>query len=876
MATPDRKPGVPPQWVDKLLEWLCTPELLEEVLGDLHERYYLRVQKEGVKKARSGYWREVLAYLRPSIFRRKSLQYSHPTITDMLRNYFNIARRNIYRNKAYSLINVLGLALGITGAILIFTLVKYHLSFDTFHTEKDRIYRVTTEFHQEEIAYDQGVPQPIGKALRDDYTFAEKIAMVYSNSDWLVSIPSAEDDKKFKEAVAFAEPEFFDMLDFPLIQGDKNTILTKPNTAIVTERIAEKFFGDQNPIGQMIRVHNKLEFRVTGVLRDLPINTDRRDEIYVSYSNLKDHNEWLAGDSWQGVAGGMHCFMLLKPDVLPSDVDKAFPELSKKYYNERDAEIYQFKLQPISDIHFNPDLGGYIAKKNLWALSLIGLFLIITACVNFINLATAQALRRAKEIGVRKVLGSKRGQLFWQFIAETALITTLALVLAFVIAQSVLPYLNQLLDIQLQINIFQDVYLLIFLLFLLLVVIVLSGSYPGLIMAGFQPVLALKGKLSQKHAGGFSLRRGLVVTQFVISQLLIIGTIVIANQMRYSRQADMGFTKDAIVMLPVPEKEEPTISAFDSEISQLASVEKLTLCSDAPASEGWASVTVRYGSRTEIENFDITVKAGDHQYVPTFNLQLIAGRNLLPSDTVREFLINETAVRRFGKHSPEDVIGKKIQIGLNNSKGTIVGVVKDFHNTSFHEAIAPLCITTSTKWYYNCAVKINPANLPSTLSALETSWKEVFPNHIFEYNFLDEQIARFYEADSMIFRLIQIFASIAIIIGCLGLYGLISFMAAQKTKEVGVRKVLGASLPSILWLFGQEFTRLLILAFVIAAPLAWWVMQNWLENFIYRIEIGVGIFALAIAATFLIAILTVSFQSVRAALANPVDSLRNE
>ena len=869
------KNTIPPQWSVKLLRFLLKDEYLEEIQGDMEERFQDNLEQFSANKAKRLYAWDTLKLFRPMLIRELKRDYRLNHMA-MFQNYFKIGWRNLLNHKGYALINVLGLTLGITGAILIFTLVKYHLSFDTFHAEKDRIYRVTSEFHQEEISREANVPQPMGKALRDDYTFAEKIAMVYSDSDLLVSTPSSEDNKKFKETVAFVEPEFFDILDFPLIQGDKNTILTEPNTVIITERIAEKFFGDKNPIDQIIRLQNKWDYRITGVLQDLPINTDRRDEIYLSYSNLKDYNSWLAGDSWRGVAGGMHCFMLLKPEVRPSEVNKVFPELSKKYYNERDAEIYQFKLQHISDIHFNPDLGGYLAKKNLWALSLIGLFLIITACVNFINLATAQALRRAREIGLRKVLGSKRGQLFWQFITETAIITMLALVLAFALAQLLLPYLNQLLDIRLQINIFQDVYLLIFLPILLLVVILLSGSYPGLIMAGFQPVLALKGKLSQKHAGGFSLRRGLVVTQFVISQLLIIGTIVIANQMSYSRETDMGFTKDAIVMLSVPEKEKSTIGAFNSEISQLAGVEKVAFCSRAPASEGWASVTVRFGSRTENENFDITVKAGDHQYVPTFGLQLVAGRNLQPSDTVREFLINETAVKRFGEQSPQDVVGKRMRIGLNNSEGTIVGVVKDFHNTSFHETIAPLCITTSTKWYSSCAIKINLDNLQFTLSALETSWKEVFPNHVFEYSFLDEQIVRFYETDNMIFRLIQIFTSIAIVIGCLGLYGLISFMAAQKTKEVGVRKVLGASLSSILWLFGQEFTRLLILAFVIAAPLAWWVMQNWLENFTYRIEIGAGIFTLALAATFLVAMLTVSFQSIKAALANPVDSLRSE
>jgi cell division protein FtsX len=561
---------------------------------------------------------------------------------------------------------------------------------------------------------------------------------------------------------------------------------------------------------------------------------------------------------------------------MPSVVDEAFSGLSKKYYNERDAKMFQFKLQPISHIHFDPDLGGYVAKKNLWALSLIGLFLIIAACVNFINLATAQALGRSREIGVRKVLGGQRTQLFWQFIAETALIAMLALVSAFALAQLALPYVNHLLDIQLQINISQDVSLLTFLAILLAAVIFLSGSYPGLVLAGFQPVLALKGKIMQRHVGGFSLRRGLVVTQFAISQLLIIVTIVIANQMRYSAQADMGFTKDAIVMFPVPEKEKAKISSLNSEISRIAGVDKMTFCSRAPASPSWASVTVRFDSRTENEAFDITVKAGNDQYVSTFDLDIIAGRNLQASDTVREFLLNETAVKKFGVNSLEDVIGKRMQIGLSNRKGIVVGVLKDFHNNSFHETIDPLCVTTSNDWYSNFAVKINPADLSATLGAIEVIWKKTFPEHVYKYEFLDEQIARFYKLDHIILHLIQVFAGISIIICCLGLYGLVSFMAAQKTKEVGVRKILGASTQSILWLFGKEFTRLLTLAFAIAAPLAWWVMSKWLENFAYRIEIGTWIFVLAIAATFLVAMMTVGYQSLKAAFANPVDSLRNE
>jgi putative ABC transport system permease protein len=802
--------------------------------------------------------------------------YARGNAKPMIRNYFKVALRNLERNKAYALINVICLSLGITCAILIFTLVTYHLGFDTFHSRKDRVYRITTEFHQDGISREANVPQPIGKAFRDDYTFADEVAMVHSRPDWLVSIPSSESDAKFEENVAFAEPEFFNILDFPLLRGDKDNILTEPNTAIITARIAEKFFGDQDPINQVIRVQNKWDFKVTGILQDLPINTDRRDEIYLSYSNLKDYSSWLAGDSWQGVSGGMHCFVLLKPEVEPSEVDKALAGLSTKYYNERDAKIFRFKLQHLSDVHFNPELGGYVARKNLWALSLIGLFLIITACVNFINLATAQALRRCKEIGVRKVLGSQRGQLFWQFITETAMITMLALALAVTLAQLALPYVNQLLDIQLRIDFFQDVYLLTFLPILIGVVIVLSGSYPGLVLAGFQPDLALKGKVSQQHVGGFSLRRGLVVTQFAIAQLLIVGTLVIANQMRYSSQADMGFLKDAIVMLPVPERERSTISTLDSEFSRTPGIERVSFCSDAPASGGWASVTVRFDSRTENEDFDITVKAADDQYVSTFGLEVMAGRNLYPSDTVREFLLNETAVKKLGMGSPEEAIGKRIQVGLNNSEGEIVGVVKDFHNNSFHETIDPICITTSNNWYFTCAVKINPANLSSALAAIEGTWKKAFPNHVYEYDFLDEQIARFYELDHMILRLIQAFAGIAIIICCLGLYGLVSFMVVQKTKEVGVRKVLGASVQNITWLFGREFVRLLLIAFAIAAPLAWWVMSHWLETFAYRIGIGAEIFIVAILITFTVAVIAVGYKSIVAALMNPVKALRSE
>lgn len=795
----------------------------------------------------------------------------------MLKNYFKIAYRNLQRSKAYTFINVCGLALGITCAILIFMLVRYHLSFDNFHTKSDRIYRLITEFHEETIVQENGVPSPLGKAFRNDFAFSEKTARVVTYDHQLISLPNSKDHLKFeeKEGLAYAEPEFFEIMNFPLLEGDKKTVLANPNSAILTEKLAIKYFGKSNAIGQTIRVNNGTNYKVTGILKDFPVTTDRRQEMYLSYENLKDENAWLAGDSWGGVYSGSQCFVLLKEGITQDIVEKALPAISKKYYSPKDAVTFQFKLQPLSDIHFNSELGGYMEKKNLWALAFIGIFLIVTACVNFINLATAQALSRSKEIGVRKVLGSRKSQLFWQFIAETALITGFAVSIALILCYTILPYVNTLFESQLAISILSDTYLLAFLTGLTLIVTFCSGSYPGLILAGFQPIAALKGKFSQKNVGGFTLRRGLVVAQFAISQILIIGTIVIANQMRFSQKTDLGFKKDAIIMLPVPDNSISKMSTLRARISQLPGVENTTFCLAAPASESENSTKVKFDSRQEEELFSINLKYADDQYVPTFGLKIIAGRNIVPSDTVREFLVNEMMVKKFKLKSSEDIIGKKLSVDGGRRFVTIVGVVKDFHNSSFRQSIVPVGIVSRHQDYQNFAVNINAQSMIPTLESIEKLWSETYPEYVYKSEFLDDRIAKFYQLDNLMLQLIQAFAVIAIFIGCLGLYGLVSFMATQKTKEIGVRKVLGASIGNILWIFGKEFVRLLLIAFVIASPLAWWVMRGWLQEFQYKAEFGIGIFLAALAVTLFIAVVTVGYRSVSAALRNPVKSLNN-
>lgn len=793
---------------------------------------------------------------------------------------FKIGWRNLRRHKTYAAINIIGLSLGIACAILIFTLIEFHLSFDTFHHDKKDIYRVVTEFHDEKIDYSAAVPQPVGRAFRNDYAFAEKTARVVSYHDVLISLPGEKEVKKFREEdqVAFAEPSFFEIFDFPLAEGNPHTALSNPNSAILTRSIAKKYFGDQPAIGQRIRLQNKIDFTVTGVLKDIPVNTDRKQGIYLSYADLRTYSSWLASDSsWGGIYSGSMCFVRLRPSVTAEQVNRAlFPGFSKKYYQGRDAKIWRFRLQPLSDIHFNSDFDGYADKKYLWALAFIGLFLIITACVNFVNLATAQALQRSKEVGIRKVLGGLRSQLFWQFMAETTLITTFALLLAYGIAWLALPALNQLLNTRMALHLFSDWKLPVFLLLLSVLVIFLSGSYPALVLARFQPALALKNKLSQAHVGGFSLRRILVVTQFAICQALIIGTIVIASQMYYSKSIDLGFNKEAIVTLPIPIHDKTKMNTLRDQLASVAGVEKITLCHQPPASNSNDNTGVRYDTRTEDEHWGINMKNADDQYLSTFDLKLVAGRNFYPADTTREFVVNETFVKKLNLPSPQDVIGKRLSINGGSITAPIVGVVKDFHNYSLHNEIPAICIMPDYDRYQSCSMKINLANTRSALASFEKIWNSLYPDYLYSYYFLDDRLAEFYEMDKIMLTLVEVFAGIAIFIGCLGLYGLVSFMAVRKTKEIGVRKVLGAGLQHILWLFGKEFSRLILIAFFIAAPLAWYAMHQYLQDFKYRIPIGAGIFAMAILFTFLIAALTVGYRSLRSALANPVKSLRAE
>jgi predicted permease len=795
----------------------------------------------------------------------------------MFKTYFLTSWRHLLRNKGYAIINILGLSLGIACSILIFVLIRYHSSFDTFHPEADRIYRIITEFHDEGITRNAAVPVPVGKAFRSDYTFAEKVARVVYYPNMLVALPGRTPLGKFQEenGVAFAEPEFFDIFHFPTVEGSAQAAMADPYGALITQKLARKYFGDAEAVGQRIRFNNHIDYVVRGVLKDLPGNTDRKQEVYLSWASYRDFQPYLASDSsWGAVYGGAHCFIRLKPGVTPTQVEAAFPALSRKYYSPDDAKVYQFKLQPLRDIHFNTDLDGYADRRYLWAAGFIGLFLIVTASINFINLATAQALIRSREVGVRKVLGSEPLDVFRQFMLETGLITVIAVLLALGLAYLGLPTLNRLLKLHMEMNLFGSWTLGAYLLLILAVVVLLAGSYPGFVLARFQPIPALKGKLDQTNIGGFSLRRVLVVFQFSISQLLIIGCLVIARQIYYSEHADLGFVKDGVVTVPLPINDPVKARTLRTRFLDIPGVERVSLCFQPPASAGNNATDIQYENRPKPENWAISQKYADDQYVPLFGLRLVAGRNIYPSDTVDGFVINQTAVSKLQAGTAAELIGHRLTVD-GNVRAPIVGVIRDFNSFSFRGDMAPVIIYIHPSDNRTCAVLLQTGRAAAVLASMERIWNDTYPEYVYSHQFLDERIARFYELDDMLLGLIEFFAGIAIFIGCLGLYGLISFMAARKTKEIGVRKVLGAGTPQILWLFGRELGRLILIAFLVAAPTGWWCMHRYLDSFRYRITIGWGVFVPALLGTLLIATATVAYRSWRASSVKPVENLRS-
>jgi len=806
----------------------------------------------------------------------------------MIRNYFNIAWRNIRRNKVYAAINISGLAVGIAACLILFIVVEYELSYDKFQPKYDRIYHVAAKIKSAEgDGYGEGVPFPAYDALRVQFPDLTTGAM-FQNFNGQVTVLNSDDvnsasNKKFLEetGVFFSDPNFFSVFQYKWLAGSAG-VLKNPNTAVITKKMAEKYFGSwQDAMNKILKLDNAATVQVSGVLDNVPQNSDFPLGVVASYETMKAHPDTYGyTDRWGNVTSSFQAFMLLPPNVSAASVNKRLLAFSNEHYNADKKDIfktYQF-LQPLSDIHFNKQIGNFgdhiTSRTTLWTLSLIGIFIIIMACINFINLSTAQAVRRSREVGVKKVLGGTRVQLFRQLMGETFIIVMSAVLFAAIIAGICLPYIKNIASIQERLDLL-NMSTLLFMVIVIIVVTVLAGAYPSIVLSGFKPVLALKNKITSASIGGISIRRGLVITQFAISQVLITGTIIAISQMNYIRKADLGFNKEAILVLNSNVDSSVNIRqpAFKQKLLAIPGVRSVSFSSDVPSSESNSSGNFAYDHRPD-ENFEVYRKMADEDYFKTYGLEIIAGRPYSKSDTIKEVVVNETMVRKLGIKRPGDIIGHEMRLG--GQWRPIVGVVKDFKTNSLRETIKPLAIAERNKRYYYTGIKLNTLHLNEVTKRIEAAWNQFFPEYVYTPTFMDDRINEFYKQENQLSLLYKIFAAIAILISCLGLYGLVSFMAAQKTKEVGIRKVLGASVLNIIYMFSKEFTILILIAFAVAVPVAYYMMHNWLDNFAFRINITVWVFMLAIACSVAIAWITVGYKSIRAAMTSPVKSLRTE
>ncbi len=802
----------------------------------------------------------------------------------MLKNYFKTAFRNFQRNKSYALINTLGLAVGIAACFLIFLVVQFESSFDNFHPKKNSIYRVGTEFHnQDGVSYSAGVAFPVANGLRLDFPQIKKVASIYRNGGQITIEDPGNQEKKLQEDnFYYAEPQFFNIFNFPFLSGDAKTALNDPNSAVLTQATAEKYFGNwKNAIGKTIKYDNKTLFTVKGILQNVPHNSDFPLSVVVAYSALDNTGVKNNLNDWVSTFGQAYTFVVLPPDLPVNKFNAELKSFAKKHKPAEYASD-SFIAQPLSEIHYDDRFGNFtdhtFSHSLINVLSLIGIFLIVIACVNFINLATAQAVNRAKEVGVRKVLGSNRPQLAIQFLAETVLIVFVALLLATGIASITLPYLNHLLQVHMTMSFIANPAVILFVIATAILVTLLSGIYPAIILSGFNPITALKSKVTAKMVGGISLRRALVVLQFVIAQVLIIGMFVVVSQMNFFRNASLGFDKAAIVNVPVPGDSinHSKIDYLRNQLLANPNIKEVSFSFGSPSSDGNWNSDFKFNHSAKSTNFSANLKWADPDYFKTYHLQFVAGRPYYPSDTVREFVVNETLLKKLGITNPQDALGKQIDFWDGGKVGNIVGVIKDFNSYSLREPVAPVVLSTWKAVYQTINIKIKPGTQKAVLPFIEKLWTSAYPDYVYDYKFLDKTIENFYKQEDQLSQLYTIFAGIAIFISCLGLYGLVSFMSAQRTKEVGIRKVLGASAQSIIYLLSKELTVLILIAFAISAPIAWYIMHQWLQNYTYRIPLGASIFILAIVSSVVIAWITVAYRAIKAAMANPVKSLRTE
>jgi len=808
----------------------------------------------------------------------------------MLKSYFKIAWRNIVRHKGYTAINISGLTVGIAACLLIFIVVQYETSFDTYRPNFKNIYRVVTkQLSEDGFSFNPGIPIPATEALRADFPQAKIAALNTSyGSQFAVSKSNAlnvSTDSKIIEnlGVMFLEPEFFDIFKTKFLAGSAS-VLGQPDMVIINKSIAIKYFGDwKNALGKSLKMDNLINLKVAGIIEDTPPNSDLQLRILVSFNTFKRYpKEYYYHPDWHNLSSNYQVFMELPQG---ESADKINSQLKTFYLRHSGVKGKNTKvefLQPLADLHFDTrfgdSLGDHMTKiATLRTLSFIAVLIIVMASINFINLSTAQSVGRSKEVGIRKVMGSSRKQLITQIMGETTIVVTGAVLLSVFTASLLLPYLKNIANVPDSMSLFNSGSIL-FLVCVTVAVTLLAGIYPALVVSGFKPVLALKNKITAASIGGIPLRRALVVVQFAISQFLIIATMIAVKQMNFVNEADLGFNKEAVLVIPcaTDSLSLAKMNSYKQAVLQNPNVKAATFASDVPSSDNnW--LTNFYFDHSHKDNgLNTWLKVGDADYFKTFGLKFVAGKTYDSSDTARAVVVNESFIHKVGINDPARAIGKTVSINGGRQFLPIAGVVKDFKTNSLREEVKPVVISPLKSFESEIAIKIQTKNLSKTVAALQKQWENIYPEYAYNGFFLDDNIAQFYKQENQMALVYKIFAGIAIFISCLGLYGLVSFMVVQRTKEVGVRKVLGASVASIVYLFSKEFMLLIAISFVIAVPVGWYMMSGWLQNFVYKISISPDVFVLAVIGSMVLAWLTVGYKAINAALVTPVKSLRSE
>ncbi|MCK6559030.1 ABC transporter permease [candidate division KSB1 bacterium] len=809
----------------------------------------------------------------------------------MFKNYLKIAFRNLRKHKGYSFLNIAGLAIGMTCCALIMLYVQHEASYDRFHQHAQRLYRV---------ALDAGIggrfiksattSAPMAATLVQELPEVENAGRFWPAHRVLVSYG---EKRVYEDHLIYADASILGMFSFPLVQGDPQTALAEPNSIVITEAMVEKYFGSEAPLGKVLRYDNRADYKVTGVLQNLPTNSHLCFDMLVALNTRPESQN----PRW--ISNSYHTYVLLREGTSPAQLEAKFPSLVKKYVAPQIEAVlgqsydqaiaagakWGYFLEAVPDIYLHSRVENQIGATSdinyLYILTAIALFILLIAGINFMNLATARSANRAKEVGMRKVLGSVRTQLVKQFLSESVLLAFLALFIALLLIELLLPAFNRLADKELTLHFSTNLGFASGLAGVALVTGVLAGLYPAVVLSSFQPIAVLKGSLK---AGAKSpwLRSTLVVLQFAISIVLLVGTGVVFQQLEYMRNKRLGFNKEQVVVLPI---ETATglrnYEAFREQLLQNPNFINVAAASGVPGRIEDDTAHRLEGAPEEVA-YPLQIFRGSVDLLSTLEIAVAAGRGFsreFVSDTSEACLLNETAARLMGM-TPQSALGKKLtQIGPTPAQSevrTIIGVVKDFHFESLHREIKPLVMSIAPREFVNVVARLRPENIPATIAFLQEKWPAFEPGYPFRYFFLDEDFGRLFRNEEQQSKIFGSFTILAVLIACLGLFGLASFIAEQRTKEIGVRKVLGASVQQVILLLSKDFTRLVAVAFVIATPVAYVAMNKWLQDFAYRTTLSPAIFVLAGALALVIAWLTVSYQAVKAALTNPVEALRYE